>query len=117
MVMSYPALMTMYAPGVISRVLDFTIPCYKSAVAVEANGVPSGKIFISTLRAADTDALNWQLIRETLLRFKILGPIDSYHLMWGKMDQVRNTKIEQILDLNNLWHCTWYREKRVENVA
>ncbi|KAF8572455.1 hypothetical protein P879_00071 [Paragonimus westermani] len=80
MVLELTKLPRMYAPGNITRVLDFVIPCYNSVRPKFHSSVPG---YISTLQAFASENVYRSLIKLTTKQFLKLAPRRSYHLLWA----------------------------------
>ncbi|KAF5406182.1 hypothetical protein PHET_00306 [Paragonimus heterotremus] len=80
MVLELTKLARMYAPGNITRVLDFVIPCYNSVKPKVHSNVPG---YISTLQAFASENVYRSLIKLTTEQFLKLAPRRSYHLLWA----------------------------------
>ncbi|KAF5399545.1 hypothetical protein PHET_06724, partial [Paragonimus heterotremus] len=80
MVLELTKLARMYAPGNITRVLDFVIPCYNSVKPKVHSNVPG---YISTLQAFASENVYRSLIKLTTKQFLELAAPGSYHLLWA----------------------------------
>ncbi|CAH8452787.1 unnamed protein product [Schistosoma turkestanicum] len=72
----------MYAPNPISNVLDFVRACYRKVAGDKINNT-----YISTMRYANTEKINEEIIKFTQRQFKDLTPKGSLHLLWEKKSQ------------------------------
>ncbi|KAF7255547.1 hypothetical protein EG68_07971 [Paragonimus skrjabini miyazakii] len=111
MVLELTKLARMYAPGNITRVLDFVIPCYNSVKPKVHSNVPG---YISTLQAFASENVYRSLIKLTTEQFLKLAPQKSYHLLWANSttsDQfLKNLNYKRIVcgdDSAGL--CNWTR--------
>ncbi|VDQ02579.1 unnamed protein product, partial [Trichobilharzia regenti] len=83
LVLSTPKLGDMYAPGLITNVLDFVTKCYDWAKPT-ALSIPISTAFVSTLRVAASDEVNQALIKYTAEQFLRATVPGSYHFVWER---------------------------------
>lgn len=81
LVLSTSKLGDMYAPGMITSVLDFVTKCYEWAKP-NSRRIPSSSAYVSTLRVASKDEINRALIKYTVEQFLRATTYGSYHFVW-----------------------------------
>ncbi|CAI2724896.1 unnamed protein product [Schistosoma spindalis] len=78
----------MYAPGMITSVLDFVTKCYEWAKP-NTRRIPSSSAYVSTLRVASKDEINRALIEYTAEQFSRATTYGSYHFVWERDSQMK----------------------------
>ncbi|KAK4472374.1 hypothetical protein MN116_003633 [Schistosoma mekongi] len=112
LVLSTSKLSDMYAPGMITPVLDFVTKCYEWAKPVTVR-IPYGSAFISTLRVASTPEINRALIAYTAEQFLRATIRGSYHFVWEAnlvmKEFMKELNYEQVVcgGLSSYNPCDW----------
>lgn len=83
LVLSYTQMKKLFAPGVITQVLDFLIGCYCSTLG-KRPWATENLTYVTYARAARTAEIEVALVAETARRFLVTAKVNSLHLTWSR---------------------------------
>ncbi|KAA0185242.1 hypothetical protein FBUS_04723 [Fasciolopsis buskii] len=88
LVLSYTQMKKLFAPGVITQVLDFLIGCYCSTLG-KRPWATENLTYVTYARAARTAEIEVALVAETARRFLVTAKVNSLHLTWSRNLQTK----------------------------